>query len=72
MAGGLFLLTLVGGALGGFRSVAIMMLLTFGLLFYMEKLWRTRIIPVVVGVSLITGALISGFSEKCRWRSSAR
>lgn len=62
--GGLFLLTLVGGALGGFRSVAIMMLLTFGLLFYMEKLWRTRIILVVVGVSLITGALISGFSEK--------
>ena len=45
-------------------GVAIMMLLTFGLLFYMEKLWRTRIILVVVGVSLITGALISGFSEK--------
>lgn len=60
----LFLLTLMGGLLGGYRSIAIIMLLVFVFLFYLERLWRTRAM-IIVGIGLVIGsAFLVGFSDR--------
>lgn len=62
--GTLFLLTLFGGIMGGYRSVAITMGLVFVLLFYLEGLWRTRVVVILGTILLIGGALLVGFIDK--------
>jgi hypothetical protein len=51
-------------ALGGFRSIAIYMILTFAVLFFLEKLWRTRAVIILGVIVILGGILLMGFSDK--------
>ncbi len=58
----LFLGAISLGFLGGFRSHLIMVVLTFGILFFVERLWRTQVMLIVtvmgtlLGITLLTSA----------------
>jgi hypothetical protein len=53
----LVLLVCVGGCLGsGFRSAFIQFLLTFAVMFWLERLHRTRLLPLLAGAGLLLGA----------------
>jgi O-antigen ligase len=60
----LLLCSFAVGLLGGFRSYMIFMVLTFGVLFWIEGLWRTRLFPALVLAILLGGALIVPFADK--------
>jgi hypothetical protein len=55
---GLFLLAWIGCVFSGFRSSLIMLLLLFAMQFWIEGLFRTRIFPALVGVSILGGSLV--------------
>jgi O-antigen ligase len=59
-----FLGLVTGGFLGGFRSFTILTLLTVGICFYLEKLWRTRIMLSVALLTVLTGAFLVGFADQ--------
>ncbi len=61
---GVFCLGVLIGMLSGFRNILIVIVLTFGLLFYLERLHRTRLlIPLVLTV--VAGAGLMGiFSNR--------
>jgi hypothetical protein len=52
------------GTLGGFRSAVLLMVLTFLILFWLEKLWGTRIFLIMVIGLTLGGALLVGFADK--------
>lgn len=60
----ILLVLLFAGTLGGFRSVGISMLLVFAVLFYLEKLWRSKVMIVVVAGLLVAAAALAGFADK--------
>jgi O-Antigen ligase len=62
MAG--FALAVIAGAFGGYRSVLLLMFMAFAILFWFEKLWRTRIVVILLGASLIGGTLLAGFAHR--------
>jgi MFS family permease len=55
---------IVVGALGGFRSAVLLMGLTFMVLFWLEKLWGTRIFLMLLFGMILGGALLIGFADK--------
>lgn len=59
-----FGLIIFSAGFGGYRSVAISMGLTFGILFYMERLWRTKTIVIIGVIAVLGGALLINFSDK--------
>jgi hypothetical protein len=61
---GLFLLLVTASMLGGFRSVLILFALTFGIVFYLEGSFRTRLMPVFVVLAFILTIGVLGFSER--------
>jgi O-Antigen ligase len=60
----LFLLSFAGGVYGGFRSQLMMVALTFILLFWMEGLYRSRLLPLFVLSFVLAGTLVVGFSNR--------
>ena len=60
----ILLALLCAGTLGGYRSVGISMLLVFAVLFYLEKLWRSKVMIVVVAGLLVATAALAGFADK--------
>ena len=48
--------------LGGFRSTVVLMLITFALLFYLERLHHTRLLLPVICVLLLGGGLVAIFA----------
>lgn len=52
------------GFLGGFRSHLILVLLTFSILFIMEKLWRTKVMLIVTVIALLSTVFLIGFADK--------
>lgn len=60
----LFCGAITGGFFGGYRSYTIMMLLIFGILFYLERIWRTRLILVFAVATVLGGALLMGFVDR--------
>jgi hypothetical protein len=60
----LFGFAVMAGTFGGYRSVILLMLPTFAMLFWLEKLWRTRILVVVLAFGFIGSALLVGFSDR--------
>jgi hypothetical protein len=52
------------GTLGGFRSAVLLMVMTFLILFWLEKLWGTRIFLIMVIGLTLGGALLVGFADK--------
>ena len=59
----LFVLVFLLSLLGGFRGNVILMVLLFLCLFCVEGLWRTRFLPVLLGVGLAAGVLLLAFSD---------
>jgi hypothetical protein len=61
---GLFCSFTLLGLLSGFRSVLVLILMTLALLFYLERLYQTRLLlPLVVGALLGTG-LLAAFAPR--------
>jgi hypothetical protein len=60
----LMLFALVAALLGGFRSVAIMFVLTFAVLFYLEGLHRTRWLAGLIGLVVLGCVTLFPFSDK--------
>jgi O-antigen ligase len=56
--------SLVLGMFGGFRSAIILCGLVFAILFCLERLWRTRVMGILVALVLIGGALVAGYADK--------
>lgn len=52
------------GTLGGFRSALLLMGLTFLILFFMERLWGTRIFLILLLGMTLGGALLVGFADR--------
>ncbi len=52
------------GTLGGFRSAVLLMAMTFLILFWLEKLWGTRIFLILVMATTLGGVLLVGFADK--------
>jgi hypothetical protein len=52
------------GMAAGFRSVLIQFLLTFALLFYLERLYRTRLLVPTIFVLLVGGGLLALFAPR--------
>jgi hypothetical protein len=59
---GVFCLSLLVTMLGGFRSVLILLLITFTLLFFLERLHHTRLLLPAVFVLLAGGSLVTVFA----------
>ncbi len=49
---------------GGFRSKAIEVALTFAVLFYLEGLMRSKLLPVVILLTVLSAALVVPFADK--------
>ena len=60
----LFLFFLVVAMLGGFRSTIIMFMLTFGILFYLEGLTRSPLLPAFLLVTLLVGAAVVPLADR--------
>jgi hypothetical protein len=60
----LFLLALFCGLFGGYRSVLVMFLLTFAIMFWLEGLHRTKHVLLLGGIGVVTGALLILFANK--------
>jgi hypothetical protein len=50
--------SVAGCLFGGYRSLLILFILTFGFCFWLEGLWRTRVLPILVGAALLGTVLL--------------
>lgn len=60
----LLLAMLVAGLMGGFRSIFISMGLTLSLVFCLEGLWRTRLLPIFMVGFIAVAAVMLPFMEQ--------
>jgi len=60
-------IALVCYAASGFRGTVIGFIVTFCLLFYLEGLHRTRLLPVVLGITLTVAAILLPNADKLPW-----
>ena len=60
----IFTASIFGGLLGGFRSLVIIFVLTFAVLFYLERLHHTRMLPILIFIGLLGGALTITFANR--------
>ena len=59
-----FLLAFGAGLFGGFRTYVMLFMLTLVALFYLEGLYRTRYLPMVLGAMVLGGAIILPQADK--------
>jgi hypothetical protein len=59
-----FLFFLLLGMLGGFRSGLILTVLLFSVMFYFEGLMRSRMLPVILLLTILGGAVVLPFANK--------
>jgi hypothetical protein len=59
-----FVMAIVAGFFGGFRSHLILIVLTFGLMFMIQGLWRTKAVWILLVGTLLTGGIIIKFADK--------
>lgn len=60
----LFLLCLVISLFGGFRSILIGLMVTFALVFWLEGMMRSRLVPVILLVCVSCFAVLAPFTDK--------
>jgi hypothetical protein len=60
----LFLALMSISMLGGFRSVVVVFILLFSLIFYLEGLMRSRLLPMFALIVVLLGALLVGFVQR--------
>lgn len=61
---GLLLCSIAGGMFGGYRSALVLMSAIFAVLFFLEKLWRTRLVLVLAALGLLGCAGLAAFSDR--------
>ncbi len=54
----IFLTAIFLGFLGGFRSHLIIVVMTFGILFFVERLWRTHVMLIVTTIAILLGVVL--------------
>jgi len=59
-----FVLILFIGLLGGFRSVVIVFVMTLAVLFFLERLYQTRLLLILAIATILGGALIAAFANR--------
>jgi hypothetical protein len=52
------------GALGGFRGIMILSVMIFALLFYLEGLHHTRMLPMVILAMVLAGTMVTVFANR--------
>lgn len=60
----LLLLTLVLSLFGGFRSIVVLLVVTFATVFFFEGLVRSRVLPVMLVVTILGGAILVPFAQR--------
>jgi hypothetical protein len=60
----LFAISVVAGLTGGFRSTLITFIMTLGMLFYLERLYRTRLMPLAMLSLVLLGTLVTVFADR--------
>ena len=60
----LFVAILFSGLLGGFRSIFIFFLMVLAVLFYMERLYQTRLLPILIIGGMLGGTLMIAFANR--------
>jgi hypothetical protein len=55
---------MLAGLMGGFRSILIIYIMTIAVLFYLERLYRTRLLPFLVIGIFCAGTLVVVFAER--------
>jgi hypothetical protein len=60
----LIIATVFFSMFAGFRSILLLLGLTFAILFIVEGLWRTRVMAGAIGVAAVLGAIIIAFSDR--------
>ncbi len=60
----IFLIGIASGFLGGFRSHLIMIALVFGILFILERLWRTRVMLILIVMAMLSTVFLATFADK--------
>ncbi len=59
-----FAVLLITSLLGGFRSILIQFAMTFTIIFYLEDLFRSRLMPILVIAMVLVGTLTVGFIDR--------
>src|SRR6266567_920436 len=54
----------VVGMMGGYRSIAIQLILTFAALFYFEGLMRSRLLPALILLAVVGCAVLAPFTDR--------
>lgn len=60
----LLVAALVGSMFGGYRSTLLLLSAIFLILYTLEKLWQTRLSVLLVGVGVLSMALLIGFADR--------
>ena len=60
----IFILLFTASLFGGFRSKAIELGLTFSILFYLEGLMRSRLLPIMILTGVLLGTVVLPFADK--------
>lgn len=60
----LFIALLGLSTVGGFRGNAVTFLILFGVLFYLEGLMRSRLLPIFALVAILVGTLLVAFAQR--------
>ena len=60
----LFVVCAAIGLFGGFRSILVEFMIVFAVLFYLEGLMRTRLLPVLLLAIVLSGTLLVAFANK--------
>lgn len=58
---GLLLLSVACGLLGGYRSVSVLMFFQFVFMFFLEGLWRTRVVWIVAAAGAVAAVFLVAF-----------
>lgn len=61
---GIFLIGIASGFLGGYRSHLISVTIAFAVLFVVERLWRTRVMMIVMVMAILSTVFLAGFADK--------
>jgi hypothetical protein len=59
-----FVFIVLSGLAGGFRSTVILCAMTFAVLFYVERLHHTRMLPAMIIAALLGGTLVVAFANR--------
>jgi hypothetical protein len=60
----LFVVILMFGMFGGYRTTVIMFSILFAIQFYLERLYRTALLPALLLTALLAGGILVSFSDR--------